>query len=187
MSAHSEQLLEQRDAALARGEHDRESFLTSAFRKQMRRDKKAYWDNFLTTYEGPRQNWRAIKQLRSTYKPYFYTRGNRLTFHPQEIPQRTAEYLFQDHWGLSLSYFGLPRPPVTPPDLPFVDSHFTLEELDASINSLKINKSPGPDTITTQDYRNMNYLNKERLLDCCNTMLDTGVLPDSFNESYIVQ
>ena len=103
-------------------------------------------------------------------------------------PAKAAEYLHDIHW--------VPAPPshviaepliVAPGAVAFNTTAFTMEELNAAIESMKRNKATGPDQVRAEDWQYLNDANRLRLLSLYSDIKDTGRIPDTFNECHIVQ
>eukprot|EP00971_Amphidinium_carterae_P015468 305509-Amphidinium_carterae.1 len=145
MSREAEALLIQRQTATEQNRHEDEKTLDRQFRKRMHDDKKQYMLSQLNSFDGPRQNWKGIKMLRSQYTPKVFIRGH-TPISPQKLPEQTSLYFYQEHWKTPPH----PRPDtaghdLVPDDTHIQDSDFTMDELTAAITQLQTQKSSGPD------------------------------------------
>jgi len=66
-----------------------------------------------------------------------------------------------------------------------LDQPITLAEIEQTIQSMNLNKSPGPDGLTVEFYQKFLPLLKEALLKLIQTIFDSGTLADSQKTSYI--
>ena len=178
-------LLSERDEALKRGQLAHSKLLTTLFRRQVKKDKKAHTTEMLRTFEGAKQNWPAIKKLRSTFIPRFSKRGNQKASIPSNFPNDCADFFATKHWkGVTPTQTATPQPlyPQIADEGPF-----TIEELNQAIDTLKKNKTGGPDELITELFQDMNPANRTRLLELYNEIYDTESIPDHFNEALVVQ
>lgn len=68
---------------------------------------------------------------------------------------------------------------------PEIEDKIKMEELEEAITEMKNGKSPGPDGITVEVFKEMSESGKRRLLRILNRIWDTGIVPKSFKESII--
>ena len=178
-------LLRARDEALRSGLPEQSKILTTQFRRQVKKDKKARITEMLRTFEGPHQNWPAIKRLRKNFIPRFSKRGQQKAAIPRNYPNDCADYFANTHWQ------ELPPVPTAPPAplyTPLPDEPpFTLDELNNAIDTLKRNKTGGPDELITELFKDMNTDTRTRLLVLYTEIYHTEVIPDHFNEALVVQ
>lgn len=94
-------LIEQRQQARTRHDHDREKTLNAEIKKQAQADKTAWKIQQLETLTDTRQAWKEIRTTKHNYSPNFYNmkdiRGNRVPM-TQKV-HALAEYLFEKQWG----------------------------------------------------------------------------------------
>ena len=179
------ELLRLRDEALARGHNEQSRLITAQFRHQVKKDRKDYIQEQLRTFTGPQQNWLAIKNLRRTFIPRFSKRGLEKGSLLASFPNDCATFFATEHWK--------PRPrdiTATPPLLyerANEEGEFTLEELNAAIDTLKPNKAGGPDDIITELMKDLDATNRTALLQLYNDIYNTETIPDHFNEAMVVQ
>ena len=64
---------------------------------------------------------------------------------------------------------------------------FTIEEVNTAIDTLKTNKASGPDEITGELIRDLDAVNREKLLDLYNKIYETETIPDHLNGALVVQ
>jgi len=66
---------------------------------------------------------------------------------------------------------------------PQLDSKITMKELEDSIRKLKANKSPGPDSISNEFYKNLSAESRTCLLKVLNHILDSECIPQDWSLS----
>ena len=178
-------LLRARDEALAGNRQQKAKLLTTQFRRQVQRDKKQHQTEQLQTFEGSRQNWPAIKQLRTAFVPKFSKRGTTKASIPANFPNDCAQYFATKHWE-NIPRMACPEKPPLHPKTP-EEGHFTKPELDAAIGGLRKNKAGGPDNLITELFQDMNDINRTKLLELYNQIYDSESIPAHFNEAHVVQ
>lgn len=70
---------------------------------------------------------------------------------------------------------------------PEIEDKIQIEEQEEAITEMRNGKSPGPDGITVEVYKEMTESGKRRLLAILHRIWDTGTVPRSFKESIIFQ
>lgn len=94
-------LIEQRQQARTRQDHDMEKTLNAEIRKQAKADKTAWKIQQLETLTDTKQAWKEIRATKHNYFPNFYNikdiRDNRVPM-TQKV-HAIAEYLFEKQWG----------------------------------------------------------------------------------------
>ena len=178
-------ILEIRDQALERGWQAESRRLTNLFRRHVKLDRKNHITEQLRTFTGAKQNWPAIKRLRSKFLPKFSKRGQNKSSIPSQFPNDCASYFATTHWKAIPPIETADAPPFFPqiPD----QERFTIEELNEAIDNLKKNKSGGPDAIITELLHDLDETNRTKLLALYNEIYDTETIPDHFNEAQVVQ
>ena len=179
------QILQARDRANAQGNQEESRRLTTLFRRRVKQDRKAHLTEQLRTFTGAKQNWPAIKRLRSKFTPHFIKRGTGKSSIPHKFRNDCATYFATTHWKAI-------APPDTATAPPYhLQQHtpgpFTSEELNEAIDNLKRNKTGGPDGLITELFKDMNADNRARLLDLYNEIYEKEEIPTHFNEAWVVQ
>ena len=178
-------ILANRDAALTQGNTAESKRLTNLFRRQVKRDRKNHITEQLRTFTGAKQNWPAIKKLRSKFTPRFSKRGTGRSSIPANFPNDCAEYFAHTHWKTCPPTDTTMEPPLHR-QIPDSDE-FTIEELNEAIDNLKRNKTGGPDGLITELLKDMDNHNRTKLLALYNEIYRTETIPDHFNEALVVQ
>jgi endonuclease/exonuclease/phosphatase family metal-dependent hydrolase len=164
--------LEQQAAAAAKDYHE-----------EIRRQKKAHWEEFL---EEDANIWQAARYL---------TQGNSAAF--DKIPPlvRNNGTLTQDETEQAeelLSTFFPPLPAATeeeeerPCRSAIISPKITLEEIEQRLNAMKAWKAPGEDGLPAVVWKQLWPVVKERVLILFQSSLDSGELPSQWRNAKII-
>ena len=181
-------LLKLRDEATQAGHHAEARTYTTLFRQHVKIDQRNWQLAMLEHFNGPKQNWDAIRFLRTPIKQTPAKRGQAIITSPLNYPEENAIYLEQRHWRPQSPFYGPSPPPLKLPEGLWPEtatSPFTRQELDQAIDGLKKNKSPGPDDIPAELFQYLDNVNREALLGWYNELWEAGKIPEHFNESHI--
>ena len=98
-SKQTEEILDDRKAAIIAGDIEKFAELTKKFRESKKKDKTDYVIRSVTEDMDPREKWMGIKNLRKEYKPKPYHRQQRngTTIDPSETAEAFATHL-ADIW-----------------------------------------------------------------------------------------
>ena len=178
-------LLAQRNKALETGDTELSRLITAQFRRQVKKDRKEDLTIRLRTFMGHQQNWPAIKGLRKPFIPRFSKRGTGRSCLPAHFPNDCARYFASEHWKPLPPQLTACAPPIYPETMEY--GQFTIEELNTVIDSLKTNKAGGPDELISEMFKDLDDVNRPRLLQLYNEIYHTEHIPDHFNEALVVQ
>jgi len=141
------------------------------YKQLIKTKKKAYWEQVrkdVSTVEDPISFWKAVKRIRKNLTiPNEINQETWTKFYAEQNPDRgTQDYLFYDarHGDL--------------------DTYFSLEELNTVIRNLKNNKTPGPDEIPNEFYKNLDLECKVSLLNAINLAFTEEKIPLEWSVTY---
>ena len=171
LSDHTWSLIEERQQAHAFHDGEKVKDLTVQIKKNAKKDKQRFLLNNLMESNDPRKQWTAIKNLKKPRSPNFTKLkdkdGNRVG--PSRRAEAIAEYLHEVQWKEP----ALPprkafRPNIVQDQLDFNTGPIDSRELDTAIRNAKANKTPGPDNISAELFKILDYSNRTFLLSLFN-------------------
>ena len=136
-------------------------------RKHVDKDKKAMQLRNVDHQLDIRDKWMGIKAMKRTYNPLPYSRKNSAgkIVPLAERPEASAKYLAEVQWKRP------PLPPLTytnmyyePPDHYYIWGELNIYDLMEAIRRLKRHKTPGPDGIKAEIFKELEDENIEKLL-----------------------
>lgn len=132
------------------------------------------------------------EQAEKTIKA-IHLRENKITYHPKDINQTFFDFynnLYKSQGGCSqeeldnyLSNIKLPE--VSAQDQQFLNSPFTETEILATINSMPLNKSPGPDGFSVEFYKEFWPEIQPIFMAMVNNFCKKKLLPQTMNLAHI--
>ena len=182
------------EAKKLRATHDAQAVETYKRLKTKARKHKRQWlrDKVAeANLESPHALWKVVK----SFKRGFRERKSRLKRNGNPVPWSEnhkvfAEFLSEHQWGpttvtaeereLLKDSPPLATPPTTPP-LPF-----TAQELTEVLKDLKRNKAPGPDRLTAESLKTLDYVVEAELLKALNACFLSKTVPSGWKEANIV-
>ena len=122
--------------------------------------------------------WKAVKGLKRKFTPQYVQMKNE---HGKHVPiieraQTIANYLESAHWKNDLNA-GMPDAAPILLNNGADENVFTLEELNAALNSSKNNKQPGPDDLQMELLKWLNAANRQLLLRLINSWWQSKEAP----------
>ena len=182
------------EAKKLRATHDAQAVETYKRLKTKARKHKRQWlrDKVAkANLESPHALWKLVR----SFKRGFRERKSRLKRNGNPVPwsenhQVFADFLSERQWGpttvpaeerdLLRDSPPLATPPSTPP-LPF-----TAQELTDVLKDLKRNKAPGPDRLTAESLKTLDYVVEAELLKALNACFLSKTVPSAWKEANIV-
>jgi len=166
------ELISLREFCIGRDEHDDAKFLTKMIRKSRRKDKERATLDTLRNDLDVKDKWMGLKKLKKKYVPIPYFRKTKegVPIKRTEQAQKVAEFLRDNIWGLeqNIGKDKTLNKEIINKGLNFKLSPFEMQELEAAIKKLKRNRAPGPDELTSDFFKELDYLNKIYILNIIN-------------------
>eukprot|EP00973_Karenia_brevis_P061548 8559073-Karenia_brevis.AAC.1 len=148
--------------------------------KMLRKDRQEYQLRQVSRELDVRDKWLGIKQLKKGYSPQPYCRRNK---DGQMVPYKeraetAAKYLAEEVWGTpKKTRLHSNRKIYKNQHKNYLTHQITLDELNWIIRRFKRHKTPGPDEVPIEVFKEMDEEHRIKVLNILNTWWDTEKIP----------
>ena len=168
-------VMQKRIASSAR--KDKKKWLEDAFQEGAQGTARDQWAPVKTTRKGY-----CAKHIKLKWKGKVWPEHLRA----QVLAEQLAEQQWKDNETADQKQHLASLPPIRPPSPDLPVTPFTEDELQHALSELKKNKAPGPDDVTNEELKLLDYENQRTILAHVNHCWATGAIPDSWKHATVV-
>ena len=171
-STETQDILDRRREATRAPDANKFDRLTTEFRKSKKRDNRGYVIDTLSSQLDSRDRWAGIRALRNEYQPNPYHRkksdGSHIPKH--RIAEEAAKHLAENQWGSNdngeLADRSTER--IVTEEVRYDVGEIRLMELQKVVRKFKRRKSPGPDDVPMEIFKEMDEESLQSVLNILN-------------------
>ena len=162
-------LIKKREESVTQGNEEKTKEITKLLRIQRRQDKQNRIQQELSNKLDVRDWWAVIKKVKKQFSPMTYAlkdrQGKRIP--KKQRAEESAKHLEQNIWGLdgmAKRADELRQNQIVENDGLYNVDEIQMQELNEALKKFKRRKSPGPDEIAMELYKELNSDNRRKLL-----------------------
>ena len=179
------QKIEEKQRAINAGQWNVAKQLTHDIRKLARLDKERALLQEFETINRDGYQWEGLKKARRSFQPRRFKFKNKVgeLISEKDFAETAAEYFAEVQWALPSNNNLDPhkeQSPLIVGQSTIIDTPFTIAELDATLATLKCNKTPGPDGCRAELVKWLCVGNRTYMLELYNDILSSGLFPQCF-------